>query len=61
MGICEIISDRKDQILALAARYGVARSDNPKQEEKALQVILDNFGVLEFDDRAATLFGRITV
>ena len=47
--------------LNIAELYvGVARSDNPKQEEKALQAILNNFGVLEFDDRVAPLFGWIT-
>jgi len=47
--------------LNIAELYvGVARSDYPKQEERALQAILDNFGVLEFDDKAAPLFGQIT-
>ena len=45
----------------LAELYvGIARSDNPGAEEKAVHSLLEDFGVLEFDDRAARLFGRLT-
>ena len=39
---------------------GVARSDDPAREEHALQAVVQPLGVLDFDDRAARLFGQIT-
>jgi len=57
---------RRDEILVitrfnLAELYvGVARSDNPRAEEKAVQTLVADFDILEFDDKAAWLFGRIT-
>jgi len=39
---------------------GVARSDNPTAEEKAVQTLIADFGILEFDDKAAWVFGRLT-
>jgi tRNA(fMet)-specific endonuclease VapC len=39
---------------------GVHRSDNPAKERKRVDAVLDVFGVLEFDDAAAQLFGQIT-
>jgi len=39
---------------------GIARSDNPKAEEAAVHGLLADFGILEFDDRAAWIFGQIT-
>lgn len=39
---------------------GIARSYNPRAEEKAVRSLLKDFGILEFDDKAAWLFGQIT-
>ena len=39
---------------------GVERSDDPPWEERAIQAVVGDFGVLDFDDRAARLFGQIT-
>ena len=39
---------------------GVARSDRPKAEEAAVQSLLGDLGILEFDDKAAWLFGQVT-
>jgi predicted nucleic acid-binding protein len=39
---------------------GIARSDNPGAEEKAVRSLIADFGILEFDDKAAWLFGRLT-
>lgn len=39
---------------------GIARSDHPKAEEAAVQNLLEDIGILEFDDRAAWLFGQVT-
>jgi len=45
----------------LAELYvGVERSDDPEREERAIQAVADDFGVLDFDGRAARLFGQIT-
>lgn len=45
----------------LAELYvGVERSDDPQREEAAIQAVAGDFGVLDFDDRAARLFGQIT-
>ena len=45
----------------LAELYvGVERSDDPEREEAAIQAVAGDFGVLDFDDRAARLFGQIT-
>ena len=45
----------------LAELYvGVERSDDPEREEGAIQAVAGDFGVLDFDDRAARLFGQIT-
>jgi predicted nucleic acid-binding protein len=57
---------RRDEVLVttrfnVAELYvGVARSDNPRAEEKAVHSLLKDFGILEFDNRAAWLFGRLT-
>lgn len=57
---------RRDETLvttrfSLAELYvGVARSDNPGAEEKAVQTLIADFGILEFHDKAAWLFGRLT-
>jgi tRNA(fMet)-specific endonuclease VapC len=57
---------RRDETLVItrfnvAELYvGVARSDNPRAEEKAVQALITDFGILEFDDKAAWLFGQIT-
>ena len=39
---------------------GVERSNEPDREEQALQAVTEPLGVLDFDDRAARLFGQIT-
>jgi len=39
---------------------GVCRSDHPDHEEKAVAAILEDIGVLEFDDRSARVFGLVT-
>ena len=39
---------------------GVERSDDPDREEQALEAVIEPLGVLDFDDRAARLFGQIT-
>ena len=39
---------------------GVWRAPDAGREERAVAAILDGMGILEFDDRAARLFGRIT-
>ena len=45
----------------LAELYvGVERSDDPQREERAIQAVAGDFGILDFDDRAARLFGQIT-
>ena len=57
---------RRDETLVItrfnvAELYvGVARSDNPGAEQKAVQTLIADFGILEFDDKAAWLFGRLT-
>ena len=46
---------------SLAEMYvGVERSDDPDREERALEAVIEPLGVLDFDDRAARLFGQIT-
>ncbi len=39
---------------------GVERSDNPEREGRAVQTVIGDLGILDFDDRAARLFGQIT-
>jgi len=39
---------------------GIVRSDNPRAEEAAVQSLLADFGILEFDDKAAWVFGQVT-
>jgi len=39
---------------------GVQRADDPEREERALSALLRELDVLDFDDRAARLFGQIT-
>lgn len=39
---------------------GVARSGDPQREERAVRGLLGDLGLLEFDERAARLFGHIT-
>lgn len=39
---------------------GVERSDDPGREEQAVAEALQGLGILDFDDRAARFFGRIT-
>lgn len=39
---------------------GVARSDNPKSEETAMRNLLADLSILEFNDKAAWVFGQIT-
>ena len=39
---------------------GVARSKRPQEDEKAIQTLLSEFGILEFNDAAARVFGWIT-
>jgi len=39
---------------------GIARSDNPRAEEAVVHSLLADFGILEFDDKAAWVFGQIT-
>jgi tRNA(fMet)-specific endonuclease VapC len=47
--------------LNMAELYvGVERSDDPDRERHVVETVLRGLGVLEFDERAARLFGRIT-
>jgi len=39
---------------------GLSRSHHPKEDEKAVQILLSRFEILEFSDKAARLFGFIT-
>jgi predicted nucleic acid-binding protein len=39
---------------------GVYRSRHPEHEERTLAALLDEIGVLEFDESAARLFGQLT-
>jgi len=39
---------------------GVERSGNSEREETAVRAVLGEFGILDFDERAARLFGHIT-
>ena len=39
---------------------GIARSDNPRTEEAAVRGLVADLGILEFDDKAAWIFGQIT-
>jgi len=39
---------------------GVERSDEPEREEQAVQEALQGLGILDFEQRAARLFGRIS-
>ncbi len=57
--------DREETLVTthfnLAELYlGVARSESPEREEQAVQAVLAHIGILDFDDRAAWLFGQIT-
>jgi len=36
---------------------GIARSDNPRAEEAVVHSLLADLGILEFDDKAAWVFG----
>lgn len=57
---------RKGQVLVttrfnIAELYvGIARSNNPRREEKAIHVLLHDFEILEFTDAAARVFGSTT-
>jgi tRNA(fMet)-specific endonuclease VapC len=45
----------------LAELYiGIARSDEPRVEEAAVRGLIADLSILEFDDKAAWLFGQIT-
>lgn len=47
--------------LNLAELYvGVERSRDAWREERAVQAVVGELGVLDFDDRAARLFGQVT-
>jgi len=39
---------------------GIARSDNPRAEKAVVHSLLADLGILEFDDKAAWVFGQIT-
>ena len=39
---------------------GIARSDNPRTEEAAVRSLIGDLRILEFDDKAARMFGQIT-
>lgn len=39
---------------------GVERSDHPQREGRLVEEAIQGLGVLDFDDRAARFFGRIT-
>ena len=39
---------------------GIARSNDPRREEKAIHVLLHDFEILEFTDAAARVFGSTT-
>ncbi len=39
---------------------GVSRSRHPEEDEKAVQTLLSEFEILEFNDAAARVFGFIT-
>jgi predicted nucleic acid-binding protein len=39
---------------------GISRSRHPEEDEKAVQVLLREFEILEFNDAAARVFGSIT-
>ena len=39
---------------------GIARSNDPRREEKAIHVLLSDFEILEFTDAAARVFGSTT-
>ena len=45
----------------LAELYvGIARADDPPDEERMIKALLGNMRILEFDERAARLYGSIT-
>lgn len=47
--------------LTVAELYvGVERSDDAEREEQLVQAALQGLGILDFDDRGARLFGRIS-
>jgi len=59
------VVDRGERLVTtrfnLAELYvGVERSDDPERDERAVQAVVGDLGVLDFDDRAARLFGQIT-
>ncbi len=39
---------------------GIAHSDDPRAEETVVRGLIADLGILEFDDKAAWLFGQIT-
>jgi len=39
---------------------GIARSDNPRNDEASVRSLIGDLGILEFNDRAARMFGQIT-
>jgi len=39
---------------------GIQRSDDPRREERIVRAAVQDLEILEFDDRAARLFGEIT-
>jgi tRNA(fMet)-specific endonuclease VapC len=57
---------RRDELLVttrlnMAELYvGVERSDNPEREEQVVREALRGLGILDFDQRAARLFGRVS-
>ncbi len=59
------LADRGEPLLTtrfnVAELYvGLWRAPDVAREERAVAAILHGMGILEFDDRAARLFGRIT-
>lgn len=56
--------DRRESLVTtrfnVAELYiGIARSDDPRAEETAVRGLLADLSILEFDDKAAWVFGQI--
>ena len=59
------LSDRGESLVTtrfnVAELYvGVERSDDSQREQRAVDAMLRDIGILDFDDTAARLFGQIT-
>lgn len=62
--IASLLSHKADDICISSITYaelmyGVAKSANPEKNTLALSLFLSPFTILDFDDKAATQYGRI--